>query len=138
MKVRFHGNPIVEIIRDDLVRLNQPFFFTVSQNNNPEDDVTIQIPTGFFSDEASVPRTPGIYLTLGGRGRKAGIVHDYLYSEAFSETALARGYDREFADRVLMAALIADGMDEESAELFYFGVRIGGESHWQKPDPTGA
>ena len=38
----------------------------------------IIVPTGFYSDGSSVPRLPMIYLLLGGRAHREGVIHDYL------------------------------------------------------------
>ena len=38
----------------------------------------IIVPTGFHSDGSSVPRLPMIYLLLGGRAHREGVIHDYL------------------------------------------------------------
>ena len=40
---------------------------------------TIEVPTGFESDLASVPRVPVAYWFWGGRVHREAILHDYLY-----------------------------------------------------------
>lgn len=60
----------------------------------------IQIPEGFRTDLASVPRfLPLAYAMFGGRGRKAAVLHDYLCRQ---------GFDRAFADDVFWGALVIE------------------------------
>jgi hypothetical protein len=66
---------------------------------------------------------------LGDRARKAGTIHDWLYT--------THVVDRETADKVLREMLVLDGVDECEAQAFYAAVRIGGGSHWG-PDPVSA
>lgn len=86
---------------------------------------TITVPAGFHTDFASVPRLPIIYLTEGGKGNKAAVVHDWLYSSG--------NVDRKTADEVLREALIASGYSRFTANLFYAAVRVGGTSFWHAP-----
>jgi len=40
---------------------------------------TIEVPVGFESDFASVPRLPIIYSLFGDRAHREAVLHDYLY-----------------------------------------------------------
>ena len=42
-------------------------------------DVKIEVPTGFETDFASVPRVPIAYMFYGGRCHREAVIHDYLY-----------------------------------------------------------
>lgn len=83
------------------------------------------VPAGFVTDFASVPRIPIIYDLQGGKGDKAAVVHDMLYS--------TQCVDRETADKVLAEALLACGYSQlTTVGWFYAGVRLFGASHWTK------
>lgn len=63
-----------DILDDQDVQLLAPFVF--------HSDIlgkTIEIPAGFVTDFASVPRAPGAYWLLGGRCKWEAVIHDYLY-----------------------------------------------------------
>lgn len=83
----------------------------------------IEVPVDFVTDFASVPKLPVVYLAAGGKGDKAAVVHDWLYSAL---------YDREVADRVLREALLTSGYSSFLAGMFYAAVRGFGASHYKK------
>jgi len=83
---------------------------------------TITVRPGFTTDFCSVPHIPGLYEVLGDQFRRAGTVHDWLYS--------THEVNRETADRVLREMLLVEGAGEVVAEDFYLAVRVGGGSHW--------
>jgi hypothetical protein len=87
----------------------------------------IQVPAGFQTDFASVPRIPIIFDILGDRGDLAGVVHDCLYDKQCTINT-----DRKTADKVLKEALIAQGVTAWMAWVMYLGVRIGAASHFRK------
>lgn len=86
----------------------------------------IEVPAGFVTDFASVPRVPIAYLVAGGRGNQAATLHDWLYSKQSSEP-----YDRAQADLALRAGLVGSGIEAPIADAMYAAVRLFGESHWK-------
>jgi hypothetical protein len=86
----------------------------------------IVVPQDFVTDFASVPRMIGAYLLFGDKGKRASVVHDWLYSTQLAE--------RKTCDQVFREALIASGYAAWEYEPMYAGVRLGGGSHWQKPN----
>jgi hypothetical protein len=87
---------------------------------------TIAVPAGFVTDYASVPRILGVYDLAGGKCNKAAVIHDWLYS--------TQCVDRKTADEVLREAILASGYSPFTAGVFYAAVRVGGASHWRKPN----
>lgn len=87
----------------------------------------VEVPTGFRTDFASVPRIVGAYLLFGGKGKRAAVVHDFLYSGGLAVT-------REVADQVFREALIASGYGWLTVRAMYAGVRLGGASHFNGPN----
>lgn len=96
---------------DDRDRLLEPYYVRL-------DDDTLCIPEGFETDLASVPRIPVAYLVLGGRGKKAAVVHDWLYATGY--------YTQRQADDYFYLLLRETGIDWLSAKAFLIGLRIGG------------
>jgi hypothetical protein len=80
-------------------------------------DETIEVPTGFFTDFASVPRVARVFITGHGKDRWAATVHDYLYSI---------GYHRKTADEVFLEAMASSGVGLFKRRLMYRAVRTGG------------
>jgi len=86
---------------------------------------TFIVPAGFETDFASVPRAPVAFLLAADSAHEASALHDWLYS--------THPVDRASADGILKEASIASGVPSWRAWLMYWGVRLGGGSHWSKP-----
>ena len=86
----------------------------------------VEVPAGFRSDGASVPRffwrvvfPPGDVHALA-----AAFVHDFLYRTH------PVGWSRKAADEVLLDCMIEDGVYKHRAKLAYWGVRLFGGRAW--------
>jgi hypothetical protein len=88
----------------------------------------VVVPKDFITDFASVPRLPMFFLMAGGKGKRAAVVHDWLYTVG---TAHPGTITRLQADQVLLEAMLASGYARVTAGMFYAAVRAGGSSHWQ-------
>ncbi len=107
---------------DGLWRLVEPLVY--------QSDVagqTFVVPAGFETDLASVPRLPVVYLLAGGTSNEAAVVHDFLYTVHLVSRAVA--------DAVLREASAVTGVPAWRRWLMFWGVRLGGASHW---DPRSA
>lgn len=82
----------------------------------------IEVPEGFETDFASVPRWPLTFALLGQYGHAAAVVHDWLYRNG--------SLLRKDADRVFLNALRSSGIARWRAYLMFAGVRIGGASRY--------
>lgn len=121
----FQGRLVAELVEDSesgLWQLQLPLSFQSDLAGQ-----TFTAPPGFKTDFCSVPRVPVAYSLLGDRARKAGTIHDWLYTSHVT--------DRATADRVLREMLVLDGVDACEAQAFYGAVRLGGGAHWG-PDPV--
>jgi hypothetical protein len=87
-------------------------------------DSDINVPAGFKTDLASVPRLPVVYLLTGDTSNEAAVVHDYLYA--------AHLFDRKTADAVLLEASAVTGVPAWRRYLMWAAVRLFGSSHWDK------
>lgn len=75
----------------------------------------IEVPLGFSTDFASVPRQSVIAWGLfGGRAMRPAIVHDYLCRQ--------RLYKREKCDRIFLEAMRVEGLPDEKAVPMYIAV----------------
>lgn len=91
--------------------------------------MTFTVPAGFVSDYASVPRAPLVYWLCGDTSTMASVVHDAIYTYHW--------VDRATADKVLREASAVTGVAAWRRTLMYWGVRLGGASHWN-PKPASA
>lgn len=117
-KMDFLTDLVTKTIDDGCSKLVSPLqFYSKSLKR------VIEVPAGFCTDGASVPRLPIIYLAVGGRARRAACIHDYLY--ATHETR-----SRRQADIVFLEGMKVDGVSLWARELMYAGVRAGGLISW--------
>jgi len=93
---------------------------------HPETEQQVVIPKGFVTDLASVPRAFWIALPPCEKYTPATVLHDYLYWVQDSSC------DRECADKTLLLAMKEAGVGWTTRNSIYTGVRLGGESAWNK------
>lgn len=98
--------------------LNRPLVYTSSITG------VIEVPVGFVSDFASVPRIPFIYVVCGGLGDRAAVLHDYIYRH--------RLFTRKICDQIYYQAMLDDDVDPYRAWLLYIGVRVFGCKFYQQ------
>ena len=82
----------------------------------------ITVPDGFLTDLASIPRVPFFYRELEQLADLPGVVHDYIYSCGCAS--------RDQADLLLKEACLLIGLSAWKAWAIYYGVRVGGGSHF--------
>ncbi|HUW46536.1 MAG TPA: DUF1353 domain-containing protein [Dehalococcoidia bacterium] len=125
MMSKFVGNLVVEVINDDsqgVFKLQNSLTFISMKTHK-----TVTAPKGFITDFCSVPWVPGIYELLGGKARKSGTIHDYLYSKVNTDRI-----GRSMADSMLREMVQVEGVPVWQSWLFYFAVRLFGWHFWQK------
>lgn len=84
----------------------------------------IEIPAGFLTDFASIPRILWRYLDPEDSAIQfASLVHDYLY---FTQPC-----SREVADKVMVEAMEISGARWDQRVVAYRAVRLFGGSHWK-------
>jgi hypothetical protein len=86
------------------------------------------VPQDFLTDYASVPRLVGMYLLFGNKGKRAALIHDWLYSGGVA------GITRQMADDVFKEALGVSGYSAFTIEAMYLGVRVGGAKRFAAPN----
>jgi hypothetical protein len=80
----------------------------------------IEVPQGYVTDFASVPRLPMVYLLAGDTAHEAAVIHDWLY--ALGTVA------RSVADDVFREAAAASGVAWWRRWMLWLGVRVGGSA----------
>ena len=83
----------------------------------------IEVPVGFFTNFASVPRLPFAYLFFAGVADEAATIHDYAYSGALRIT-------RKQADTLFHEAMKASGTSAWRRYPMTWAVRLFGGTHY--------
>lgn len=104
-------------IEDDLWELTAPLIYECAHGR-------FEVPVGFRTDFASVPRAPIAFWFAGAIGESAAVVHDFLYKHG--------GVSKDTADRVFYTALRDMGVPPFKASVMYQAVRLGGWPMWKK------
>jgi len=92
----------------------------------PKTKQTIEVPRGFVTDLASVPRLFWTAFPPCGQYTPAAVVHDYIYWYQPSNC------DQTCADDLLLLAMEESGVSLASRTAIYAGVRTGGKSSWEE------
>ena len=88
---------------------------------------TIEIPAGFVTDFASVPRVPVAYTLFGDRAHRESVIHDFLYTRHLVGKAKA--------DRIFLEAMKVRKKSVFVRWAMYLGVMLGGGSAYKSgPD----
>lgn len=91
-----------------------------------------EIPAGFKTDFASVPRSLWSIIPPHGLATVPSIKHDYIYINRVGEAEFGRYAARLAGDNVFHFDLLLEGMSETQAKLMHDTVRTHGESYWLK------
>lgn len=111
----------VEILPDGLhTKLLQPFRVKVRELG----DRIVEVPQGFETDFASVPRFFWRIVPPWGRYSPAAVVHDYLY--ATSKVTRAE------ADHVFLVLMERLGVPAWKRTIMYWAVRLFGGAAWNE------
>lgn len=107
-------------------RFADPTYFLlkdVGWTPNPGQTMTkVDVPSGFVTDFASIPRVFWSILRPDGDYTYPAIVHDFLYWD--------QSVSRKEADDVLKAAMEDFKVDSAKIATIYAGVRSGGSFAW--------
>lgn len=92
-------------------------------------ETLIEVPAGFITDFASVPRVPFVYMLYGDRAHRESVLHDYLYYMAMTT--------RKIADCIFLEAMESRGKSWFVRQGMYRGVRMGGWVAWNEHRKSG-
>ncbi|ASD90437.1 DUF1353 domain-containing protein [Salmonella enterica] len=115
---RFTTPAILEMLGHYNWRVHEPFAFYLSDD---ESDV-IEVPAGFITDLATVPRIFWILLPPDGKYAKAAIIHDYLYDNALCT--------KKEADKIFQDGMTVLGVPKWKRIVMYLAVRLFGRGSY--------
>jgi hypothetical protein len=109
--------------KDPMYYLLDPISWSPNQNQLGKFDA-VEVPKGFVSDLASIPRPFWSLLRPDGTYAYAAIIHDYLY---WVQTGA-----RESADEILKNSMEDFGIDATTKNIIYLAVRAAGQGAWDQ------
>lgn len=92
----------------------------------------VEVPVGYVTDLASVPRWPFIFDLAGGLADEPAVVHDWLYTV---HAAGGKPITRPQADATLREAISVSDGSHAPGWLMWAGVRLGGSRSWDGAGP---
>jgi hypothetical protein len=100
-------------------RLNVPLVYEIDTGR------LIEVPQGFVTDGASVPRVFWSVLPPWGRYSRAAVLHDLLCALLDKGTPHDEAPTRRDADAIFFDAMAASGVNVVTRWVLWIGVRIG-------------
>ena len=126
----FLTNVRVEILPPNEVSGRQQYILTAPFVYESEILGRIEVPPGFKTDFASIPRIAWRYIDPEDPAiLYPSVVHDFLYSQPTANEV--RPWTREQADQVLREAMVLAGARIDQRAIVYRMVRLFGGSHWK-------
>jgi hypothetical protein len=86
----------------------------------------IEVPAGFETDLATIPRMFAGLIPVNGKHRNAAIIHDYLYVNK------PEWCTRALADSIFLEAMEVLGESAWRRRAMYLAVRVGGWVYWDR------
>ncbi|EEM9454573.1 DUF1353 domain-containing protein [Salmonella enterica] len=117
---KFTTPAILEMLGHYEWRVHEPFAFYLSNDNS---DV-IEVPAGFVTDLATIPRVFWSLMPPDGKYAKAAIIHDYLYDNALRT--------KREADRIFLDGMTVLGVPRWKRMIMYYAVRLFGQGMYGK------
>jgi hypothetical protein len=116
---KFLSYLVVKDLTDSIWELHEPLIY--------ESDIVgrVEVPVGFQTDLASVPKVPFIYEAWGNRSHYEAVIHDYLYR-------IDGGATFSQANDVFLEAMEVRGKSWFVRYGMYWGVVLGGSSSYHK------
>lgn len=94
-------------------------------------NIDIQVPKGFVTDFASIPRLLRIFIPKLGLYNKAAVLHDYAYQKHLKVKDFWWFFTRRDADLLLLDAMTDLGVKKWKRNIMYRAVRIFGFLSWR-------
>lgn len=110
-----------ELMGKNRWRVKEAFEYHVG--TYPSNEI-INVPIGFVTDFASVPRIFWSIISPVDEHGKAAVVHDYCYSTGI--------YDKKRTDEIFLEAMKVLGVNKVKRNVMYLCVRTVGMYMWYK------
>jgi hypothetical protein len=123
VKAGFITDLVIELVDDDKIWvLHEPLSYYSALI-----DQIITAKAGFYTDLASVPRVPVLYLKWGNRAHREAVIHDLTYCiDCIPNVSF------DMANLIFQEAMISRGKPTDIVEGMYHGVCLGGKSSYHK------
>lgn len=95
--------------------------------------VQIDVPVGFETDFASVPRPFWVVFPRDDKWTKAAVIHDWLYNRRGKYDPDKPALKREDCDKTFLEAMDTLGVDLIHRRSMYRAVRMFGWWPWMQP-----
>ena len=120
---KFLTSLVIEQITDKVFSLVSPLVYQSDMLGG----FKIEVPAGFQSDGASVPRLPVAYMLFGDRAHHESVLHDYLYRcDSVPEVAFSTAND------VFLEAMKVRGKSWFIRWSMFLGVKFFGNLSYHK------
>ncbi|EFT2544452.1 DUF1353 domain-containing protein [Salmonella enterica] len=117
---KFTPPAILEMLEHYRWRVYEPFEFYLSDDNS---DV-IEVPAGFVTDLATIPRIFWTILPPDGKYAKAAIIHDWMYDNALRT--------KKEADLIFLDGMTVLGVPKWKRTIMYWAVRVFGRGSYSE------
>jgi len=108
---------------DEMYAITKPLAWTPGKSEEEASLKPVNVPKGFVTDFASVPRIFWQFLPRDGKYTYPAIIHDYLY--------WVQDRPRENADEIFRIAMREFSLDPIVINAVYWGVKAGGSIAWK-------
>jgi hypothetical protein len=105
---------------DEICILNSPIYWKPNQGTSLP---SVEAPTGFVTDLASVPRPFFSIFRPDGRYAHAAVIHDYLY--------WTQATSKDVADQIFYQDMTDTGISPIQKNALYLAVSTFGEQSWK-------
>lgn len=115
--------------------IQAPFRYCIGREDSGR---YVEVPEGFKTDLASVPRAMQWIIPKLGKYNHAAVVHDYLYRhqvywiKTAGRSRMTVTATRKKADDIFKEAMKVCGVGKWRRNLIYAGVRAGGWVGWNR------
>lgn len=122
----FIGELVIKPVQGKKWELVESLHFVLAEG------VVIDVPKGFITDLASIPRLLTPLFPIHGLQTRAAVIHDWLYA---NQGDVASGpYTRKQCDEIFLIGMKQLGVGWFKRTMMYNAVRVGGWVAWGSND----
>ena len=124
---------VVQALSDNKWLVKERFNYNIGSADSAD---AVEVPVGFITDFASIPRILWNILPPWGQYGKAAVIHDFMYTEHKYSTFSAEGVEsfvqieRKQADDIFLQAMEVLGVNWITRYAMYAAVRVFGNTPW--------
>lgn len=124
---------VVQALDENRWEVKERFNYNIDTAESSE---AVEVPVGFITDFASIPRILWTLLPPWGKYGKAAVIHDYMYTEHKRSSFSADGVEsfvqleRKQADDIFLQAMTVLGVNWITRNAMYYAVRVFGNKPW--------